>query len=126
MPDLLTSLELIAYLADPTSDQNQSYTHRAYDQSQGAHGPEIAVDIKMIEQRAQRFGARRIEKNRSAEFAEVDRCQNNPAGNEPRAKQRQQYAAESRREPGTTSHRSLGQITMNLNYGARHCTQTIG
>src|SRR5262245_51313701 len=28
---LLVSLELIAYLADSTSDQNQSYAHRAYD-----------------------------------------------------------------------------------------------
>src|SRR5262249_2086307 len=126
MPDLLTSLELIAYLANSTSDQNQSYAHRAYDQSQGAHGPEIAVDIKVIEQRAQRFGTRRIEKNGSTEFAEVDRCQNNPAGDEPRAEQGQQHAAESRREPGTTSHGSLGQITVNLHHGDRHCTQAIG
>src|SRR5262249_39114577 len=123
---LLVSFELIAYLADSTSNQDQSYAHRAYDQSQGAHGPEITVDIKMIEQRTQRFGARRIEKNRSAEFTEIDRCQNNPAGNKPRTEQRQQHAAESRRESGTTSHGSLGQITVNLHHGARHCTQAIG
>ena len=120
------SLELIAYLADSTSDQNQTYTHYAYDQGQRAHRPEIAIDIKVIQQRTQRFGARGIEKDRSTEFAEVDRCKDDPAGNKPGAEKRQQHAAKSDREAGAASHGSLGQITVNLHHGAGHRTQAIG
>src|SRR4029450_11837790 len=120
------SLELIAYLADSTSDQNQTYTHCAYDQGQRAHRPEIAIDIKVIQQRTQRFGARRIEKDRSTEFAEVDRGEDDPAGNNPRTEKRQQHAAKSGREAGTASHGSLGQVAVNLDHGAGNRTQAIG
>ena len=58
----LMSLELITHSTYFASDQNQSDTDGADNQGQGAHRTEITIDIEVIQQGAQGFGARRIEK----------------------------------------------------------------
>ncbi len=119
------SFKLAADPADLSRNHDERDTNHTDDQSQRTHRPEIAVDVKMIQQRPERLRARRIEEHGSAELAQKNRCENYPAGEKAGTKQRQQNASKGRHEAGAASHRSLRQIVVQLNNRAGHRAQAV-
>src|SRR5689334_10832245 len=111
--------------ADAARDDNEYQTNDADNHPERAHRAEIAVDVKMVQQRADRLSAGGVEKNRRAELAEVNRRQDDPARDEAGPEQWQDDAAERRPKSRAASHRRGGQIVVQLNDGARHRAQSI-
>src|SRR5688500_6667754 len=98
------SFELADHSADFSRYQDERDTNHTDDQRQRTHRPEVAVDVKMVQQRTERLRARRIEEHGSAELAQKNRCENYPSGEKPGTEQRQHNPSKGRHEAGAASH----------------------
>src|ERR1051326_279017 len=81
------SMFLYVYLsagaAEALRDDDQDQTDDAHDDAEGAHRPQVAVHVKMIQQRAAGLGPGRVEKDRGADPAKINRGENDQAGDKP-------------------------------------------